>query len=371
MNISFDCPGCGARFEAPASLAGKKARCKRCRGEITIPAGSTPKQAAGAGGRVIPERSLLAAPVKAPGAQASAPVRNWVAAASQAGLKPASMMGTAAARPVQSGTNTKKNVTPDWVNAVNSQVNLKPLSLDRVPAVKKVLADALDDVGNDSNPYKVAAPPSLPYVQSSGHSGGGPAGILTQAYKGQIGGLQGIMKWLNDSAYMLSIPFIAVLLFGVMFHNRPLALLGATLVVLLNISRLVTGLTNLVLIPFKDSPIQGILFLIPPIGIYYCMMHSKRVRKPLKRVLEPALTIAAVALAFMFVPWLRTGAAKPTGDLKAQIVEGAQEFAADIRKETGNLPDALKKLPETAGEAVKSQAPGQKNPPAKASTTQP
>lgn len=223
-----------------------------------------------------------------------------------------------------------------------------------MPAIKKVLPSALDE-DSFTGPYKVATAPARPYVHAEGGSVGRPAGIVKQAYRGQIGGIQGLARWLNDSAYLLSIPFIAVLFFGVLLHNRPLALLGATLVVLLNLSRLVTGLTNLILIPFKDSPIQGLLFLIPPVGIFYCLKQWKRVKKPLKRIAEPAITIAAVALAFTFVPWLRTGATRPSGDLKSQISSGIRAFESDVQKEIGTLPADLKKLPANASKALQKQ----------------
>ena len=340
MNLVFCCPNCGVKFSAPESLAGKHARCRQCKADITIPNQSTPVQSSMSRGASATQKSAFAI-VNKPGVVPTAKARPVVT--SQAGPKPVSMVTT----PPHPSETPKPKVqnpgTPDWVTAA-SQVGLRPISLVAAPPVKKVLTSALDDEGF-SGPYRVAADPYLPSLQPERRSGR-PAGIITQAYRGQIGGLQGIVRWLNDSAYLLSIPFIAVLLFGVLLHNRPLALLAATLVVLLNISRLVTGLTNLILIPFKDSPLQGILFLIPPVGLIYCLNHWKRVHKPLKRIIEPAITVAIVAIAFTFVPWLRSNSARPTGNLTSQITSELQEFKTELKQEVKTLPQDLLVIPE-------------------------
>jgi hypothetical protein len=239
----------------------------------------------------------------------------------------------------------------NWIDAVNSQVALQPLSVTAPAMMKAVPATPLDGPSS-AGTYRVASAPSLRATGPAGRTGR-PAGILTRAYRGQIGGLQGLFRWLNESAYLLSVPFLMLLIFGVLVHNHPLAILGATLVVVLNIGRLATGLANLVLIPFRESPLRGILFLIPPITILYCLLRWKRVKKPLRRIIEPALTIAAVALAFSFVPWLRGGKLEPSRDLKGQITEGAQQLESDIRQQLGTLPADFRKLPEKAGDFLK------------------
>jgi hypothetical protein len=38
MQLTFSCPGCGKDYDLPWSMAGKKARCKRCSHEFVIPA---------------------------------------------------------------------------------------------------------------------------------------------------------------------------------------------------------------------------------------------------------------------------------------------------------------------------------------------
>jgi hypothetical protein len=154
------------------------------------------------------------------------------------------------------------------------------------------------------------------------------------------------------------VPFLALLIFGVLVHNRPLVMLGSTLVVLLNLGRLATGLANLILIPFRDNPILGVLFFIPPITVVYCIANWKRVKKPVKRIIEPALTLAAVVLAFTFVPWLHGARPRSTGDLNAELRQGVEELESDIRKQVGTLPSELRNLPGRAQELLKKSTSG-------------
>ena len=80
-----------------------------------------------------------------------------------------------------------------------------------------------------------------------------------------------------------------LLLFGAVVRNRPMAVFGATVVVLLNIGRLVSGCANLAVIPLRDG------------------FDFQKMKRPFRRVIEPAITIGLVILAFTFIPWLSFG----------------------------------------------------------------
>ena len=97
--------------------------------------------------------------------------------------------------------------------------------------------------------------------------------------------------------------------------------LGATAVIVLNIGRIVAGVANLAVIPFRESPIQGILFLIPPITFFYLYQNWHKVHRPVKRIVGPIVTIALVAAAFVAEPWLR-GGGKAKGSIQDQVKSG-------------------------------------------------
>ena len=73
---------------------------------------------------------------------------------------------------------------------------------------------------------------------------------------------------------------------------------------LLNLGRIVSGLANIVVIPFRESPVKGIIFLIPPFTFFYMNKHWNTLRRPTQRVIGPLLTVGLVFLAFSFVPSL-------------------------------------------------------------------
>lgn len=105
----------------------------------------------------------------------------------------------------------------------------------------------------------------------------------------RLGSIERLFRWINQTAYLVSVPFLMVLLLGIMVRNHHMAIVGATVVVVLNIARLVSGFANLAVIPFRDG------------------FNLKRMKKPFRRFIEPAITIGLVGLAFALSPWLSRG----------------------------------------------------------------
>ena len=69
-------------------------------------------------------------------------------------------------------------------------------------------------------------------------------------------------------------------LMGLVGGSHWLLVLGGTGVVLLNIGRVVAGVANLVVIPFRESPVKGLLFLLPPVTVVYLAQNWPKVRRP-------------------------------------------------------------------------------------------
>lgn len=269
MSIIFFCSHCGARFEVAEKAAGKPGRCKRCGAQITVPAASAKPE---------------------PVAAAAAP------AGGEGG--------------------------PAWLERMSSQVALAPLTVDRVPGVRKrdPKAPPIDDDLGDSKPYAMVSSWKLP-TTSPVRGGSGPAGAAAIGWRQALGSIQRLFRRINEFAYLLSVPFIMLLLIGATMHNRSLALLGAQAVVLLNIGRVVSGLANIVAIPFREGPSTGLMFLIPPFTIKYMIDNWNKLRRPTQRVVTPLLTIAGVVLAFVLLPSL-SGGDKKTGDRPKSTILG-------------------------------------------------
>jgi hypothetical protein len=260
-------------------LAGRAARCKRCGSRTTIPGNkvAAPAAAAARGGA-----GAAAGVGNAPALRAQAAAA--VATAAPAAPKPGAPI-VPAARPL------------NWIDAVTSQVALAPITEQRISALRKKPSPL--DEASFTGLYKVASMPSLPALKAAG---GRPAGAITRGYRHQMGKIQGLFRWINQSAYLVSVPFFMVLLLGVVLNSRSLLMLGGAVVVALNIGRFVAGIANLVVIPFRDSPIQGLLFLIPPFTFIYLYQNWHKVRKPVQRVIGPVATIGLVTLGFVVAP---------------------------------------------------------------------
>lgn len=249
MSIVFFCTHCGARFEVGEASAGKLGRCKKCGQKITVPA---PK-----------------------------PV---VAVAEGVG---------------------EESGGPAWLEHMTSQVALAPLTVDRIPGVRKREAKTppVDEDLGDSKPYALVDDYSIPALRAA-HDAVGPAGRTTIMWRHAWRSIARMFRNVNEFAYLLSIPFVMLLLIGATTHNRGLALLGAEAVILLNIGRLVSGLANLLAVPFREGVGTGLMFLIPPFTIKYMIDHWNQLRRPARRVVTPLLTITAVLLAFVLLPSL-------------------------------------------------------------------
>jgi DNA-directed RNA polymerase subunit RPC12/RpoP len=269
MSIVFFCQGCGSRFDIDPRMAGKQGRCKKCGARMTVPKG---------------------------------PVREPV--------------------PVGAGAGS------GWLAEVApSQVGLAPLTIDRQPGLKRTSMFAEDDLA-DSKPYLLAQPER--------RSGGRPVSQVSGLkifWRQRLGFVEKIFRSINQTAYLISVPFLMILLLGIMVRSHPLSNLGAIVVVLLNITRLVTGFFNLVVIPFRDG------------------INFKRLKKPIRRVVEPAITVGLVGLAFAFIPWLSksdTSDGTFSGQLRAGVreierkFEDAKEKATDKAKPLGIGPDDKK-----------------------------
>ena len=134
--IHFQCPACAARFDVDERLAGRAARCKRCGGRMKIPSDAANEAVRAAccrwavqGGRGAPPL-----PRMDHGSPPSPPV---------APSRPQPSL--AAGRPI------------NWLEAVNSQVALAPISMDNLRGLGNKLSPM--DEPSIPGPYKLASAP--------------------------------------------------------------------------------------------------------------------------------------------------------------------------------------------------------------------
>jgi hypothetical protein len=296
MNIVFFCQSCGARFEVSSASAGRKGRCKSCGQLMTIPRAQ----------ELASMVALQALPSDAVGAEAGAAVAKG------------------ASRDPGGGNSLA------WLAAAPIDVALAPLTLDTLPVggARRPIKPEYDDDLGDSEPYALGKPL---VSTSKGSSGGRPASGLKVLWRRELGIVQRLFRWLNETAYLVSVPFVLMVLLGAIVGSRPLALAGATAVVLLNIGRIVAGVANLAVVPFREGILRGIMFLIPPLTFLYLSSHWKQLKKPTMRIIGPIATIAVVFVAFTFIPTLRKDHRMASlKDLKGEIRNEARELEGEM-----------------------------------------
>lgn len=279
MPIVFFCQSCGSRFEVADGMAGKKGHCRTCDQRMVIPLASE-------------IASMAAVPA--------------VAASGSAG-------------------------GPSWIDRSHGSIGLAPLTAVGMGKVYVPKPSPLDDASNSAL-YSLADGDDRVDAKRTN-----PVGTRLADRRRRLGAIQKVARWINQSAYLLSVPFIMMILAGIALKNRPLALFGATVVVLLNLSRIVSGVFNVLIIPFRESPVQGVLSLFPPYTVYYVSKNWKKMKKPVQRVAMPILTIGLVFVSFTFIPWLTRDGKAPTGVTGDKLLSGFTTLRDDISTQLGQV----------------------------------
>lgn len=390
MKISFSCKKCGSQFTVGEQLAGQAAHCKKCGQRFTIPSAS-----------------------EHDGAR-----RETVDAANKRQMTVASMAVSAREKPVDRRAGGQFASAPrpgaagrvagpvSWRDAVVSQIALKPISVDRMPSLRRAKQIQAEEE-EDSSPYHLAKP--VAPAERPKQTKKAP-GVVKASYRDSFKNLGKVLRWINETAYGISILFLmlACVGFATQVYNRldapasdssqmPNAMqaqmqaqmtgqlpppreappvrqnrmttIGIAGIVVLNVVRLIAGLANLVIIPFRKSPLNGVLFLIPPWTFLYIRKHWNQLEKPVKRVIGPIVTLVLVVVAYAFVPGL-SQASRATGtarerlrgasdvlkrDVKGQVDEARIEAKSLQRDVQNKLPQEVEKA-QKAAEGLQDRA---------------
>jgi hypothetical protein len=138
------------------------------------------------------------------------------------------------------------------------------------------------------------------------------------------------IRKISDYTYLVSIPFLLLMLTAIILKQRELAITAAVIVVLLNVIRLCMDGFVLVTLAFKHGPVQGVLFFIPPFTFYYLSKRGKVMKEALRRFLGGALPIIGVLLLVIIVPWLR---GDETKDVGASIQDRLRNDLHDVKED--------------------------------------
>ena len=392
MKITFSCESCSSEFTVDGQLAGRSGRCKKCGARFVIPSASAgtndgPKlKFASISTGVVERRQSSVVSEKRSASVSDNQIRfrepdSFIdRLTSTFKLKPTSDEPPRLAQPKFAG-NSPRTASPQraagWLDAVNSQIALKPVSLENLGSLRRA-----KEIESDSISYR---PSDSELQQLRRKQKSAKDGLVRQSYDQTFRKAAKLFRWINETAYGISILFMILAIVGYVMQlttdsgsaaggratrntrsaetststlgakalplpNHRLITIGVSGIVILNLVRLVAGLANLIAIPFRKSPIEGILFLIPPMTFLYIWQHWKRMEKPVGRILGPAFALGLVVVAYTLIAMYGKGRHS-----RGDIVKDVDSAVKSIKKDVGSSVEQLQNKVETLQNQLPSQ----------------
>jgi hypothetical protein len=353
VKIVFACENCQSPFMVAAELAGRTGRCRHRGQRMIVPASCAPERLA-----VKTRERAVAEPVgAAAGAGPNGPRRAAIAPQRQ---------------PVPSAHRGMS-----WREAVTSQLALKPITEDMLPAVrlppqpkpepkdsesdyklKPVTKAALPAIGrreedlekaSPGSVYKLAIPRSLrkqiaarnrsPSAVRKGYAQG------VRSYRQFFSILARLSDWISNASYTVSFICLILAIAGGIIGQHSLAVFALSAIVVFNIVGMAGDVVQLVMLSFRKNPIQGALFLIPPVTVIYLLTDWRRYRETVNRMMIPVFMLCLVVVAYMFVPGLN--GSKPGQKTERTLGQQLEKAVESIKTHIG---DSTSKALQKAGE---------------------
>jgi hypothetical protein len=216
------------------------------------------------------------------------------------------------------------------------------------PAIKRGLQE-MAEFQRDPRGYKIAGDRSGVF-SFFGMRESGPASWFYVKWRAAVGVVLKSLRWVDSWAYLISVPFIVLMIFGIVVANRGFVHTGAVVVVLANYGRFWADLLAFFLRPFKDGPLQGLAFLFPPYTIYYLFARWDRMKPIVRRIATSCIPIVLVVLAYAFLPGVNPEAKNVSG-VAAKIETGTRELEREISADLNKLIEI--KAPKNSSQGPK------------------
>ena len=234
----------------------------------------------------------------------------------------------------------------------SSAYQLRPVTPVRVQALELPEVEETDfDIS-----LPPAAAPAPPHAARPKPSEPSP---LFQYYRWFFNLLVRTTTWISETSYAVSLVLLLLSVAGGMIGRHTLAALGVRAIVILNLVGIAGDIASLVNLSFRKDPLRGALFLLPPCTIYYLWTDWRRYRDTVGRMRIPAITLALVGVAYLFVPWLSGG--KENEESVVASVEGMVGTLEE--KLGGQRGDLAGRLKEARSWFREGPPPDQPSPP--------
>jgi len=343
MLINFACENCGKRISVDERTQGKRGRCSNCGHVMRIPR----TEAADAAHAVAAPASPEIKPQSEPAFRLSPP-------------EPPPFVGPLAPPYVAEHAPAQHPAIPQQEaphhhgfaaeakepHAHEPHVRFELLDDDddreaiglASPADQRA-AEEIAEFKRDRHGYKVVGDRDglFSYL---GLGGSGPASWPYVKWRAAVTSVLKLLRWVDTWAYLISVPFIMLMVFGIVVENRGFVHTGAVVTVLANYGRFWADLAALFVRPYKDGPIQGLAFLFPPYTIYYMATRWSRMQPILRRIATSCIPIVLVVLAYAFLPSIDPAVNDVKG-VAAKIEKGKQELDKEIDEDLQKIEKKL------------------------------
>jgi predicted Zn finger-like uncharacterized protein len=340
MLLIFTCEHCGKRFKVDERSRGKRGRCSHCGQVMMIPRVEASEHAHT--GPVAAAKSeaepafRLSPPEPRPLTRELSPPPEAVPPVHHHGVVPHQSA-------FQLEPHGRASHAPEpHDDHVHFELLDDDADLDAVaqvsPAVKRGLQE-IAEFERDPRGYNLDGERSGVF-SLLGMRDLGPASWLYTKWRGGVNQVLKVFRWIDTWAYLISVPFLILMIFGIVVENRQFVHTGAVVVVLSNYGRFWADLLAFFVRPYKDGPLHGLLFLFPPYTIYYVVTRWDSMKKIVRRIATSCVPIFLVILIYGFLPSVNPES-KDVQGFGAKFEAGRHQLDKDIESELESLEKEL------------------------------
>ena len=168
----------------------------------------------------------------------------------------------------------------------------------------------------------------------------GPANWVYVKWRAGVNTVLRVLRFVDTWAYLLSVPFLLLMIFGIAVESRRFVHIGAVVVVLANYGRFWADLIAFFVRPYKDGPLQGLAFLFPPYTLYYLVTRWDAMKKIVRRIATSCIPIFLVILIYGFLPTVNP-AVKNEQSFGGRIQAGKNEIDGELEGDLNRLERKL------------------------------
>ena len=306
MLINFNCENCGKGFSVDEHAHGKRGRCSNCGHVMRIPG-------AAAAGRADAAATASSPEIK-PDSEPPFPAQSAGTAAVCRPIGSSFCGGPCAAQHAAISPNRKHRIilasrrrrenrmpaSPTFDSSCLTMTMIRPRSVSLPRPTSALSKKSTSSSAIDADIKSLATEMGCFLFWALARPG--PASWPYVKWKAAVNFVLKLLRWVDTWAYLISVPFIILMVFGIVVENRAFVHLGAVVTVLANYGRFWADLVALFVRPYKDGPIQGMAFLFPPYTVYYLATRWSRMKPILRRIATSCIPIVLVVLAYAFLP---------------------------------------------------------------------